>query len=56
MQKKIGVQNRSDLVAVAARLGLVTDPLLRGHDDVLTVFLSTGDGKTGAEFPPYADD
>ena len=56
VQKKIGVQNRSDLVAVAARLGLVTDPLLRGHDDVLTVFLSTGDGKTGAEFPPYADD
>jgi len=46
------VQNRADLAAIAARLGFVADPLLRGHGDALTVFLSTGDGKTGAELPP----
>lgn len=52
MQKKIGVQNRADLAAVAARLGLVADPLLKGHGNALTVFLSTGDGRTGEESPP----
>lgn len=48
VQQKTGAQNRADLAALAARVGLVPDPLLRGNDD-LTVFLSTGDGKTGSE-------
>lgn len=52
VQDKIGVQNRADLAAVAARVGLVPDPLLKTHDDVLTVFLCTGDGKQGEERPP----
>ena len=49
VQEKIGVQNRADLAAVAARIGLVPDPLLKKHEDTLTVFLSTGNGKTGEE-------
>lgn len=49
VQEKIGVQNRADLAAVAAKIGLVPDPLLKTHEDQLTVFLSTGDGKTGEE-------
>lgn len=52
VQEKIGVQNRADLAAVASRIGLVPDPLLNAHEDTLTVFLSTGDGKTGEERPP----
>lgn len=55
VQKKIGVQNRADLAAVAARMGLVADPLLKGHGDALTVFLSTGDGETGVEMPQGID-
>ncbi len=47
VQTKTGAQNRADLAALAARLGLVSDPLLRGHRDDLTVFPCTGDGKTG---------
>ena len=39
-----------------SRIGLVADPLLKGHDDVLTVFLSTSNGQTGEEFPPEASD
>lgn len=49
VQQKTGTQNRADLAALAMRLGLVEDPLLKGHADDLTVFLSTGDGKTGSE-------
>ena len=49
VQQKTGAQNRADLAALAARLGLVADPLLRAHTDDLTVFLCTGDGKTGTE-------
>ncbi|MBV6636672.1 MAG: autoinducer binding domain-containing protein [Mameliella sp.] len=49
VQQKTGAQNRADLAALAARAGLVSDPLLRAHGDDLTVFLCTGDGKTGTE-------
>lgn len=49
LQNKIGVQNRTDLVAVASRLGLVPDPLLKEHGDALTVFLATSDGQKGTE-------
>ena len=52
VQEKIGVQNRADLAAVTARIGLVPDPLINTHEDTLTVFLSTGDGKTGEERAP----
>lgn len=54
VQERIGVRNRADLAAVAAHLGLVPDPLLKHHDDALTVFLCTGDGKTGEESAPGA--
>lgn len=49
VQTKTGTQTRSDLAAIAARVGLVPDPLLKAHGADLTVFLCTGDGKTGAE-------
>ncbi len=49
VQQKTGAQNRADLAALAARVGLTPDPLLKAHSDHLTVFLSTGDGKTGTE-------
>lgn len=49
VQQKTGAQNRADLAALAARVGLVSDPLLKAHADDLTVFLCTGDGKTGTE-------
>jgi len=49
VQQKTGAQNRADLAALAARVGLVPDPLLKAHEEDLTVFLSTGDGKTGTE-------
>ncbi len=49
VQQKTGAQNRAELAALAMRVGLVPDPLLRAHSDDLTVFLSTGDGKTGSE-------
>ncbi|WP_300443403.1 autoinducer binding domain-containing protein [uncultured Mameliella sp.] len=44
-----GDLGRADLAALAARAGLVSAPLLRAHGDDLTVFLCTGDGKTGTE-------
>lgn len=50
VQSKTGAQNRADLAALATRIGLVPDPLLKPHASDLTVFLSTGDGKTGTEF------
>lgn len=49
VQAKTGAQNRADLAALAMRLGLVSDPMLKGYSDDLTVFLVTGDGKTGSE-------
>jgi DNA-binding CsgD family transcriptional regulator len=58
VQHKTGTQNRADLAALAARVGLVPDPLLRDHEEDLTVFLCTGDGKTGNEVrrPPMPPD
>jgi DNA-binding CsgD family transcriptional regulator len=50
VQAKTGAQNRADLAALAMRIGCVPDPLLKKHGSDLTVFLSTGDGKTGTEF------
>lgn len=52
VQQKTGAQNRAELAALAMRLGLVADPLLRSHDDELTVFLTMGDGKSGVETRP----
>lgn len=52
VQAKTGVQNRAELAALAMRVGLVPDPLLRPHSADLTVFLSMSDGKTGAERMP----
>ncbi|MEC3862512.1 LuxR C-terminal-related transcriptional regulator [Mesobacterium sp. TK19101] len=52
VQQKTGAQNRADLAALAMRVGLVADPLIRDHRDDLTVFLSMGDGKTGREVRP----
>lgn len=49
VQAKTGAQNRADLAALAMRVGLVADPLLKPHAEELTVFLSTGDGITGSE-------
>lgn len=49
VQQKTGAQNRADLAALAARIGLVPDPLLKVHDDDLTVFLSMGDERTATE-------
>lgn len=49
VQAKTGAQNRAELAALAMRLGLVEDPLLRNHAADLTVFLSMSDGKTGSE-------
>lgn len=56
VQHKTGTLNRADLAALAARAGLVPDPLLRDYDDDLTVFLSTGDGKTGKEVRQHRAD
>jgi DNA-binding CsgD family transcriptional regulator len=52
VQAKTGAQNRADLAALAARIGLVPDPLLKAHGDDLTVFVCTGDGRTGTEVRP----
>lgn len=52
VQAKTGATNRADLAAIAARIGLVPDPLLKPHENDLTVFLSTGDGRTGTERAP----
>jgi DNA-binding CsgD family transcriptional regulator len=49
VQQKTGAANRADLAALAMRVGLVADPLLKEHGDDLTVFLCTGDGRTGKE-------
>lgn len=49
VQQKTGAQNRADLAALAMRVGLVADPLLKAHPEDLTVFLCTGDGQTGRE-------
>lgn len=49
VQQKTGTTTRADLAALAARAGLVPDPLLKAHADDLTVFLCTGDGRTGTE-------
>ena len=52
VQAKTGATNRADLAAIAARIGLVPDPLLKPWENELTVFLSTGDGQTGVENAP----
>ncbi|GEM_PF-1453801 len=49
VQAKTGVLNRAELAALAMRVGLIADPTLKPHAAELTVFLSTGDGKTGSE-------
>lgn len=49
VQAKTGARNRAELAALAMRIGLVSDPMLRTHDEDLTIFLTTGDGKTGSE-------
>ncbi|MEL7116097.1 MAG: LuxR C-terminal-related transcriptional regulator [Pseudomonadota bacterium] len=49
VQQKTGTSNRAELAALAMRVGLVADPLLKSHGSDLTVFLSMGDGKTGVE-------
>ena len=60
VQQRTDARNRADLTALAQRAGLVSDPLLRAHGDDLTVFLCTGDGKTGTAvrrpgaYPPVA--
>lgn len=46
---RTGTSNRAELAALAMRIGLVPDPMLKPHDEDLTVFLSTGDGETGTE-------
>lgn len=46
VQQKTGAQNRADLAALAMRLGLVPDPLLRGQNSQATVYLSTHAGAT----------
>lgn len=49
IQNKTGTANRAELAALAMRIGLVPDPLIKKHETDLTVFLSTGDGKQGKE-------
>jgi len=49
VQAKTGSTNRAELAALAMRIGLVPDPMLKSHSSDLTVFLSTGDGKSGSE-------
>lgn len=56
VQAKTGVRNRAELAALAMRIGLVPDPMLRTSASDLTVFLSTGDGKTGSEMRPPLED
>jgi DNA-binding CsgD family transcriptional regulator len=56
IQTKTGAQNRADLAALATRIGLVPDPLLKPHTKDLTVFLSTGDGKSGTEYSIERDE
>ena len=55
VQNKTGAQNRADLAALAMRMGLISDPLLKPHAEELTVFLSTGDGKSGKEYSAERD-
>ncbi|MEL7117224.1 MAG: LuxR C-terminal-related transcriptional regulator [Pseudomonadota bacterium] len=50
LQGKTGCKNRADLAALAMRMGLVPDPITRAHTKDLTVFLSTGDNRTGTEY------
>ncbi len=40
--RKTGVANRAELAALAMRLGLVPDPILKAYREEMTVFLSTG--------------
>lgn len=50
LQNRTGAQNRAGLASLATRIGLIPDPLLKPHGEDLTIFLSTGDGKSGREF------
>lgn len=56
VQAKTGVRNRAELAALAMRIGLVPDPMLSADASDLTVFLSTGDGKSGSEMRPVKVD
>lgn len=49
LQQKTGCKNRAELAALAVRIGLIPDPMNNLHERELTVFLSTGDKKSGAE-------
>jgi DNA-binding CsgD family transcriptional regulator len=49
VQQKTGTQNRADLAALAARAGLVPDPLLKAQGADLNVFLSIGDDPSSPE-------
>ena len=48
----IGVPTTRTAPPAAADHGLVPDPLLKAHGDDLTVFVCTGDGRTGTEVRP----
>lgn len=50
LQTKTGCKNRSELAALAMRIGVVPDPMTRSHSNDLTVFLSTGDNQPGTEY------
>lgn len=51
LQTKTGCKNRAELAALAMRMGLIADPMNKVHDHRdLTVFLCTGDDKTGVEY------
>ncbi|MEL7116096.1 MAG: LuxR C-terminal-related transcriptional regulator [Pseudomonadota bacterium] len=57
VQQKTGTANRAELAALAMRVGLVADPLLKTHNSRdLTVFLSLGDGGSGVETVEYPPD
>ncbi|SPF81937.1 helix-turn-helix transcriptional regulator [Pseudoprimorskyibacter insulae] len=49
VQAKTGTRNRAELAALAQRVGLIDDPMLRTHEDDLTIFITTGDGTSGTE-------
>ena len=49
VQQKTGCTNRAELAALAVRIGLVPDPMLKPHAADLTVFLSMADGASGTE-------
>lgn len=49
VQQKTRTSNRAELAALAMRIGLVPDPMLKPHAADLTVFLSMGDGGSGIE-------